>query len=123
MRLTRIGYWLGDTEKGWPDPRRFVDPSWDEDTRQLVVAHLHRGLVSAAYCGPSRCRFCGIVNGSLELSDGVFVWPEGLAHYVESHGVRLPERFVEHARTLAQMYETADVDDEWWRAQSSIGSG
>jgi hypothetical protein len=46
----------------------------------------------------SFCRFgCG-VNGTIEQTDGVFVWPEGLAHYVEVHSVRLPEEFVEHAR-------------------------
>jgi hypothetical protein len=64
--------------------------------------------------------------GSGELSDGRYVWPEGLAHYVAEHGVRLPNEFVHHV--LAGPASTAEgigsknfdtiVDDQWWRAQT-----
>jgi len=36
--------------------------------------------------------------GSKELTDGVFVWPEGLHHYVSRYNVVLPEEFVEHMK-------------------------
>jgi hypothetical protein len=39
----------------------------------------------------------GYPTGRLDLSDGVWLWPEGLAHYVEAHGVRLPDEFVAYA--------------------------
>jgi len=39
---------------------------------------------------------CGRHNGSAELADGTYCWPEGLAHYLEAHQVRPPEEFVEH---------------------------
>ncbi|HEY1188039.1 MAG TPA: hypothetical protein VGE74_10300 [Gemmata sp.] len=32
--------------------------------------------------------------GGRDLTDGVWMWPEGLAHYVECHAVRLPDEFV-----------------------------
>ena len=32
-----------------------------------------------------------------DMTDNDFKWPERLEHYVEEHGVRLPERFVRHA--------------------------
>ncbi len=35
--------------------------------------------------------------GSTCLSDGHFIWPVGLAHYVDKHLVRPPEEFVRHA--------------------------
>ena len=35
--------------------------------------------------------------GSREHWDGAWVWPEGLAHYVECHDVCLPEEFVQRA--------------------------
>jgi len=38
----------------------------------------------------------GIDMGELEMSDGIYVWPDGLAHYIEEHNVRLPEEFVAH---------------------------
>lgn len=35
--------------------------------------------------------------GTSCLSDGHFIWPEGLAHYVDKHSVRPPEEFIRHA--------------------------
>lgn len=35
--------------------------------------------------------------GAACLSDGQFIWPEGLAHYVDKHFIRPPEEFVQHA--------------------------
>ena len=40
---------------------------------------------------------CCYTTGWVELSDGVWLWPDGLAHDVEAHGVRLPDEFVAHA--------------------------
>ena len=36
--------------------------------------------------------------GCSDLSDGVWVWPEGLHHYLESHQLILPEEFVHHVQ-------------------------
>jgi hypothetical protein len=36
-------------------------------------------------------------NGCTQLCDDMWCWPEGLAHYVENHGIRLPDEFVAHA--------------------------
>jgi hypothetical protein len=89
--LRLIGYWLGPEAPGWPDVRAFVDPSLDSALRDRAVAYLRGGTVFVAAAGTSICRICGQSNGSAELTDGVgFVWPEGLAHYVEAHDVRLP---------------------------------
>lgn len=68
--------------------------------------------------GHAHCRVCGALNGSLELTDGTFSWPEGLAHYLEEHGVRLPPRFVEHARRTTERLEDAEIDEVWWRRSS-----
>jgi hypothetical protein len=35
--------------------------------------------------------------GVLELSDGKWVWPQGLDHYVRAHKIRLPDEFVTYA--------------------------
>ena len=119
--LIRLGYWLGDRAPGWPDPRRFVDPDWDADERAETVSYLRHAMVARAFMGHSQCRFCDAQVGSLELSDGVFIWPEGLAHYVEEHDVRLPERFVRHLRAMVEQLEDADVDDSWWHGLTSPG--
>ncbi|MBN8883879.1 MAG: hypothetical protein J0H73_16400 [Salana multivorans] len=92
--LILIGYWAGPGAGDWPGPQCFVDHDWDEEEREQVADYLLRGLVSRAYMGYSPCRICGCDNGALELSDGTYVWPEGLRHYVVEHGVRLPSGFV-----------------------------
>ncbi|WP_240644078.1 hypothetical protein [Antribacter gilvus] len=83
----------------------------------MVADYLGGGHVVRACMGYSDCRFCGQRNGTLELTDGSFVWPEGLRHYLVEHGVRLPARFVEHVRSRIEGLETTDRDEQWWRAQ------
>jgi hypothetical protein len=113
--LVRLGYWLGADAPGWPDPRSFVDQDWDSDERDEVTSYVRRGLVARRYMGPSLCRLCGTPVGSLELSDGTFIWPEGFAHYISEHSVRPPQRFLEHIREQTTELEEADVEDDWWR--------
>ncbi len=42
---------------------------------------------------------CGIIGAPHILTDGTYVWPAILAHYVERHHVRLPGEFVSHMVT------------------------
>jgi hypothetical protein len=116
--LVLIGYWHGRGAEGWPDPADFVDHDWDADERDLVADYLTRGFVVRAYMGYSPCRLCEANNGALELSDGVYVWPDGLRHYVVDHGVRLPPRFVSHVLRSGEAFETAGRDEPWWRAMA-----
>ena len=114
MRLIRIGYWKGPGALNWPDAKDFVDSRWNPNERDDVASYLRHGMVAAAFMGFSKCRFCGKDNGSLELTDGVYIWPEGLAHYVIDHDVRLPLRFVEHVYAMRDRIDAASVDAEWW---------
>lgn len=110
--------------RSWPDPKAFADPNWREEERRAVVKHLQAGSLVIQYRGLSPCRFCGRHNGSAELSDGVFCWPEGLAHYLEAHAVRLPGEFVEHVRstsTAQQGLPTPEFDHLGQRDRSWPG--
>ena len=93
-----IGYWREPQDRDLPDPRDLIDPDWDPTTRRRVCAYLSRPTFVQPYvsAGFSRCRFCKELNGSGELSDGVYVWPDGLVHYIRDHQVRLPDDVVEH---------------------------
>ena len=88
---------LHDEMLQWPDALMLVDPNWREDERRRIGEYLQRGTRVNQMRGLSPCRFCERHNGSAELTDGVYCWPEGLAHYVSEHDVRLPEEFVGHA--------------------------
>ncbi len=82
-----------------------------------VVSYLRGGHVLNAYCGWSNCRFrCGVPDhemGDSDLTDGTWLWRPGLVHYVEVHGVALPDEFL--ARTRAMRGEVPELSE----AQSS----
>ena len=116
--LRLIGYWAGGYGAGdWPDIRDFVDEEIDDDERNDVGLYLKNGLVARAFMGYSPCRLCEKeTNGNLELTDGVYVWPEGLAHYVLDHNVRLPREFVAHVEAREELSDGVRVDESWWRS-------
>lgn len=100
--VQRFGYWRGRHDSDMPDPREFVDESWDPAVRKAVVERLKLGAAYAMWMGYSGCRICGCNNGTMCFTlDGSWVWPEGLAHYVEAHGVRPPPAMVEHLLTIS----------------------
>ena len=103
--LIPVGYWCDPDdpkEANLPDPRHSVDPHWDPTERDAVAQYLRQGAEHTAYKGTSWCRFnCGFSEwsmGSRDLTDGVYVWPEGLPHYLEKHQVKPPEEFLAHVR-------------------------
>jgi hypothetical protein len=116
-KLVLIGYWRSEHTPDWPDPRVFIDASWDVDERSAVADYLFAGTLLRAYLGYSSCRICGQQNGNLEYTDGRFAWPEGLAHYVDVHGVRLPGSVIEHISSRHQRLHADDLerDEDWWR--------
>lgn len=99
--LEAIGYWFNPhAPSERPRPQALVG-RWAPARRAAVVAYLRAGATFERYASGTFCRFgCGVGAAALgrrDLFDGAWVWPEGLAHYVLVHGVRLPERFVRHA--------------------------
>jgi hypothetical protein len=102
--LKAVGYWrplrtfrsAGDDR--FPDPVNLLYPRWCPMERRNVVAYLRTGRTYNQCRGVSYCRFeCGVSDrdmGSRCLTDGEWVWPEGLGHYVEVHTVRLPDEFI-----------------------------
>ncbi len=112
--LKVIGYWADETHPDYPDPRDLVDESWRAAERAEVVSYLEHQRVARAFMGVSLCRMCGRRNGSLELTDGTYVWPDGLAHYVRDHGVRLPQPFVDHVVDRTGRSVDQEVSAVWW---------
>jgi hypothetical protein len=125
MQLTLIGYWFGRAQEGWPSAHDFVDIYWSPEERAEVIDWLVSGHRAIAYRGYSFCRFCGCLNGTSLLSDGTYIWPDGLAHYLRDHGVRLPAAVVRHALSqttidrsqIDQAVADDNVDTESWQGQ------
>lgn len=119
--MRRLGYWIErlDDER-FCLPHEFVG-AWTAEFRLRVADYLDHGSLFRSYRGFSWCRFrCGSdarLLGSRELTDGRWVWPEGLSHYVREHGVVLPEEFIERvgeSRPMDLSISTAEPNDEWW---------
>lgn len=112
-QLKRIGFWA-DTKNalgigrllsaldGLPEPKYFVDKTWDPAEREIVATYLDCAPNVECWLGVSYCRFdCGEMNmGSTDKSDGTYLWPEGYSHYVRKHLVRPPAEFVNHVRRV-----------------------
>ena len=104
MGLRPMGFWTQTAEvspaaraDGLLWPAELVDLTWAPEERARVVAYLKAGKKMMAYCGTSTCRLClNDNNGSQDFFDEVYVWPEGFAHYVEEHGVKPPQAFIDH---------------------------
>lgn len=125
-RTVVIGFWKDAAEPYWPDVHDFVDQTWDPAARAAVAARLRAGREVRQFRGHSTCRFCGLQNGTAELSDGTYLWPEGLAHYISDHQVRLPQPSETHFLTAAGHTEdaaasgrVAEADETWWLAMGS----
>jgi hypothetical protein len=111
--LKAVGYWNHD---GWrfsqpvpenfvafttrfPHPPHLVATLGARNAHCRVLRYLRSGHKRMGFWGSSYCRFgCEWVDGTSCVTDGTWVWPEGLVHYVEIHNVPLPDEFLRTMR-------------------------
>jgi hypothetical protein len=76
-----------------------IDESPPADIGKLLSYLKNAEMAIAAQAQPQKCLHCGgMVNNSVFRSDGVFLWPDSLTHFVEVHAFVLPDRLVGHIR-------------------------
>ena len=120
--LRGVGFWFHPLSPSeLPRPEVLAGHRLDPAEKRALVSYLRSGTLYESYRGQSWCRFmCGadrFTMGSTESTDGVWVWPEGLAHYVEAHDVELPSELVERARrghSPPRTAPTARFSLDWW---------
>ncbi|MBW2529445.1 MAG: hypothetical protein JRI23_35035, partial [Deltaproteobacteria bacterium] len=110
--LQMVGFWcdpsgLFDYPLAWPHPAELPQATWSAAQKESLLAYLRGGAELIAYAGMSMCRFedeCGVRPcGTRDLTDGTWLWPDGLEHYVEAHGIVLPEALVARAEQSASV--------------------
>ncbi|EQC29550.1 hypothetical protein SDRG_12799 [Saprolegnia diclina VS20] len=105
--LLEVGFWCKDEADlldGRPHPRTLQEPVWfaaNADLAASVVDYLRtQGCVESYEMGYSFCRLgdaCPPKSmGACTMTDGVYCWPEGYAHYLDVHCVRPPQDLVDH---------------------------
>jgi hypothetical protein len=134
--LKRVGFFrevrevLQEDVSGLPSLQDAVRSTGHPDEAR-ILAYLEEGVCLAA-CGgvmpdvlaPSP----GVMTSPDYLTDGDWLWPGELAHYVAHHHVALPDDFVAHMREngwvvpglgrteVAALWE--QVKRRWWRRAS-----
>lgn len=116
-----IGYWITSlVDDEFPPPQELVI-DYVPEIRQRIADYLDAGATFEVYRGVSWCRFfCGHPGHNTELTDGQWVWPADLSHYVRDHSVRLPDSFVQDALSrpvpvAARHYSPSIIPDEtYW---------
>ena len=86
----------------FPDPGTLVERLGSKRYDERVHFYVSTAHRIRPQCGFAICRCCGISSpemGSAELSDGEWVWPEGLVHYLRIHQVPLPDSFLKSIET------------------------
>jgi len=113
--LEAIGWWYDPNEPACRDPKpEQCVIEWEEEYKARVLSYLKQGCLALAFLGYDSCRFnCGVADsiiGSKEFTDGKFVWPESLVHYIEVHNVGLPEEFLQFVE--GRNFKVPDFSDE-----------
>lgn len=122
-KLQHIGYWESPVTPHFPSPRDWIDDAWDPRIRETVGEYLSNGTVVCGYLGYSTCRICGEKVGNLEYTDGRFVWPSGLAHYIVKHSVRLPQSIEQWIVDRSEyLEETLERDTDLWLELTRVAS-
>lgn len=132
--LNGIGYWYNWHEPDLPFPQDLVG-EYEPGAKAKVLEYLNDERHSReADQDSSHCCFedCDGLHGdgdvgNLDVSDGTWIWPEGLRHYVEAHNVTLPPAFVQHAQEEPRQSDVSFVRKrtlgEWKEWAASCGTG
>ncbi|MDG9670843.1 hypothetical protein ONV78_24100 [Hahella sp. CR1] len=102
IRLNHVGYWSKNYDNCVTP--EFLRGNIGND-KEKIVHYLKSGIRGIEFLGYARCRFECLKSetselGNTDFTDGVWVWPEGLAHYVDAHNLLLPPEFLDHVRQL-----------------------
>ena len=101
-RCNWFGFWSSGAEDDLHIPmvEDYIDSSWDPPDKARIIKYLTCAPIAvSAAVDVEDCLLCSeITSISTFRSDDCWLWPDDLAHYVASHSVVLPDRFVDHIR-------------------------
>ena len=107
--LKPVGYWWSGDEPDLPHPKDFVLRTMERAECRRIISYLMTNRYASeiqAWMGAAWCRFgCRVDLGSYCYTDGIWRWPEGLAHYVMQHRV-VPDKseFLEHILSVPEVH-------------------
>lgn len=110
--IRKEGFWCKTEDraefyKEFPFPK---ENSGNPDELFLFVKKLkfvQSKVVKQGYMGPSKCRICGVLNGTSSYISARYVWPEGYEHYLIGHNVQPTAGFVLYINELCERFSYA----------------
>lgn len=103
-----------------PSMRQFMSPEpWEYQAD--VLAYLRSGYILGLPMGAdlpdwfdASDRANPLIEGRREggatpMTDGVWFWPAGLIHFIEKYNVRVPQEFIDHAKSRAWRIDRASL--------------
>ena len=119
--------WFGyfgdsDTMMYMPQLEEVVDPAWKPYDFDRLIVYLRRcPILVSTFCDPiTECPVCHesiLYNPCVHRSDGLWVWPDNLWHFVLGHHVRLPDSMLERIRSrkyvIPRQLDVNPIDLEW----------
>lgn len=97
MRLKAIGYWMSDVQDYLPVPKAGI---WNENDRQKAITYLDASPMALTNRAGELCHLCNKEIGGMERTDGIYIWPSSLVHYIKDHCVTLPPYFMQHLKDV-----------------------
>lgn len=110
QHLPMMGYWethhMDSPDAKCQEVVKAVAPMTEPEVKALV-AYMEAGEFCTQYRGSAGCRICGTTLGTVDMvtPDKKWRFPEKWEHYIEAHGVRPPEAFVQDALTWHQEHQ------------------
>lgn len=116
-----LGRWINSLrDSKYPPPQELVG-EYEDKIQSKIVNYLNNGHILNVYRGQTFCLFrCNHHQSFVELTDGRWVWPRDLAHYVHAHSVQLPPDFIADALSSTEhpkfneVWRTKDYDFKYW---------
>ncbi len=111
-----FGFWK--TSEFDPDDSPWVhdciDVNWKPADKNKLFKYIDScPLVIVSGSIRTKCLLCDDELASSDfVSDGKWLWPKDLTHYMLKHFVRLPDKFIEHIRKMNYDYPR-EIDIDW----------
>jgi hypothetical protein len=81
-----------------------------EGDQDKILNYFNHGIIWSATASLKRCEFCDAIAGPITyLIDGAWLWPKFIHHYIEVHGLQLPQAFLLHIRNLGYEVPIAEA--------------
>jgi hypothetical protein len=110
-----FGFWKqdGDYYASCPDFNEWMISDCELEPDQKIIDYLSNGSFVSASPIYVNCHICEetIDSSKVILTDGIWMWPKDLVHYISLHKLKIPDEFYAHMN--GSNFNCPIVDDDF----------